>query len=33
MTMSWQAIVMMVVMIAIYFGGFIFFATKKERKG
>jgi hypothetical protein len=30
--MSWQAVTMMVVMIGVYFGGLIYFATRKERK-
>jgi len=30
--MSWQAVTMMVVMIAVYFGGLIYFALKGERK-
>ncbi len=30
--MSWQAVVMMVVMIGVYFGGLVYFALKGERK-
>ncbi len=30
--MSWQAVTMMVVMIAVYFGGLVYFALKGERK-
>ncbi len=30
--MSWQAVLMMVVMLVVYFGGLIYFALKGERK-
>lgn len=30
--MSWQALTMMILMISLYFGGFIYFALKGPRK-